>query len=137
MPSVESNALVTLFNELNDSKTSKSKSLLLSKAKEHVMNRMTDDELFSFFLIDSTNLADFLQHAQVWTPDLDACNGIVEYLEPYDIIERVFQLAKSLESFITPPFFDKSIFLLEQSHDEKVKHLLVKRLIQLISSSFL
>lgn len=137
MPSAECSALVNLFEELHGSQSSKAKSILLSKAKEHVLNRITEDELYSFFVNDSSthNFANFFE-LDVWTRDLDACNGIVEFLEPYDIIERILALVKSIESVLTEPFYTNiAVFLLDkQNKDEQVKHMFLKRLIQLASS---
>lgn len=141
MPSVESNtasALVSIFDELRGAKSVQAKSNALSRAKEHVLNRMSADELRAFFLHDSSgHLTDLFEQLNVWTRDLDACNGIVEFLEPYDIVERILDLVETFElAFKDVRVYEKLVYMSEQTRDEKVKHELVKRLTQLVSKGF-
>lgn len=133
MVSAEPNELVRIFNELESAKGLKSKSDLLGKAKHFILNRMSDDDIAKFFVQDANNFKNLFL-LDVWTRKLDETNGIVEFTEPYDIIERILSLFKSIDDLVNDAStYDKILYLFEQGKDEKVKHLLVKRLTELVS----
>lgn len=133
MPSAETSELVKLFDDVQCAKTFKTKSELLSKAKHFVFNRMSNDDLRRFFVTDGDKAAfRNLFALDVWTANLDEKNGIVDFTEPYDIVERVFGLFASVEQLIDE-FYLNALYVFEQESDEKVKHLFVKRLIEIVN----
>lgn len=131
MPSTEinDNTLLEIFNSLQSASTVKSKSDLLYKAKLHVLNEMSDEHIIQFFVLNKTNFENLFL-LDIWTSSLEDSNGIAEFNEPYDIIEKIFSCFDSLPNFVSQ-FYHHIIHLLEQNKDEKIKHLCVKHLIRL------
>ena len=132
----EHNVLIKIFDDLQTCKSEKSKLDGLTKAKSHILNHMTDEDIYSFFVSDSNHFSNLFL-LDVWTKSLEESNGIVDFLEPYDIIERILAIFKSIDSFTGPMFYDKIVHLMTQQKDERVKHMLVKRLIELTPSNSL
>jgi hypothetical protein len=132
MPSAEPDELVKLFDQVESAQTMKTKAEHLTKAKFHILNQMSNDEIFNFFVRNPKNFENFFQ-LDVWTKSLEENNGIVEFLEPYDIIEKILSIFKSLDEMIDS-FCQELIFLFEQDKDEKVKHIAMKILIQLVAN---
>lgn len=133
MPSVQPDELAKIFDELQHAKSTKSKSDLLSKAKHFILNRMSAEELRTYFVQGSTRKFEDLFLLDIWTKNLEKCNGIVEFTEPYDILEKILDLFGSVDEILDEAFYGKAVFLIEQDKDENVKHLFMKRMIQLAS----
>lgn len=133
MPTQEPGELINYFISLADGGTVKAKSEVLAKAKQFIFNKMSDEELMMFFVRNEQNFHNFML-LDIWTKSLDDSNGIVEFLEPYDIIEKIFSLFKTLPAFLDS-FYPNLNFLLSQNKDEKVKHMIVKHLIAIINTT--
>jgi hypothetical protein len=129
MPSVEQTKLIELLHSFDQAKTIKSRSELLGKAKQHILNDMTNEEVRGYFVESGSNFEQLFE-IDVWTPSLDQTNGIVNFIEPYEIVDRVFNVFNSLDECLRQ-FNDQILFVLNQSKDEKVKHICVKQLYRL------
>lgn len=130
MPSVNSSNLIDLFNQLETSKNTKTKSELLGKAKYLIFNTLSTEQIIEFFG-DKLNF-ESLFSLNIWTKNLDE-SVVTEFLEPYDIIEKIFSCFTSLLHLLNE-FKPQIFFLISQDKDEKVKHILVKYLLQLTKS---
>jgi hypothetical protein len=130
MPSVESPVLIDLFLQLESSKNTKTKSELLGKAKYLIFNSMSNEQIIEFFA-DKLNFENLFS-LNIWTRSLEE-TSITEFSEPYEIIERIFSCFTSMLELFSK-FREKVFFLITQDQDEKVKHILLKHLIQLAKS---
>lgn len=128
MPSVESSNLIDLFTQIDAAKSTKLKGELLAKAKYVIYNSMSNEQLIDFFSRQDSNF-ESLFALSVWTPSLEE-SQIPEFIEPYDIIERIFSCFDTLFSLFNE-FKSQLLFLINQEKDEKVKHLFLKYLTQL------
>ena len=126
--------LIDLFNSLQLSNLDKPKVLdLLYRAKLCVLNQMTKEQIFDFFVTDKNNFENLFL-LNIWTSDLEKSNGIVDFTEPYEILEKLFGSFDSLDNFVN--MFNTQIkCLLEQTKDEKIKHICVKNLIRLAKTT--
>jgi hypothetical protein len=105
----------------------------LYRAKLCVLNEMTRDQIFEFFVTEKSNFENLFL-LNIWTSDLEKSNGIVDFTEPYEILEKLFGSFESLEGFVN--LFSAQIkCLLEQNKDEKIKHICAKHLIRLAKNS--
>lgn len=126
MPSADKNLiLIDLFISLESAGTNRQKSELLGKAKNYIFNQMDNLEVVDFFTKENKKNFEYLFNLDIWTPSLDAANSVVNFLEPYDIIQRIFTSFESLRDFIDN-FGEQIRFLLHQNKDENIKHLCVK-----------
>lgn len=132
MPSLEPNQLIDLFNDLENAKTVKEKSDLLSKAKYYLLNQMSNEQIKAFFVSNASNFEN-LYKLNIWTKNLEESNGIVDFLEPYDILEKILGSCDSLIEFVNV-FNEQTVFLITQDTDEKSKHILVKHLSNLVQN---
>ena len=94
---------------------------------------MTKEQLIEFFVSNKSNFENLFL-LDIWTSDLEKNNGIVEFTEPYEIIEKLFNSFDTLDSFIKM-FNDQINILLMQEKDEKIKHICVKNLIRLAKAT--
>ncbi len=126
--------LIDLFNSLQLTNLDKPKVLdLLYRAKLCVLNQMTKEQIFEFFVTDKNNFANLFL-LNIWTSDLEKSNGIVDFTEPYEILEKLFASFDSLDNFVN--LFQSQIkCLLEQTRDEKIKHICAKHLIRLAKTT--
>jgi hypothetical protein len=126
-PALDTTELVDIFLLLEKARTRSDKLDLLLKAKIYILNRMSKEQIRAFFVGEALNF-EHLFSLDIWTKSLDGCE--VEFVEPYDIVDRIFDSFDSLDQLIE--FFHKQIiFLLDQSNDEKSKHICVKHVIRL------
>jgi hypothetical protein len=141
MPSIDSTyqdpiqqQLIDLFNSLQLTNLAKPTVLdLLYRAKLCVLNEMTKDQIFEFFVTEKSNFENLFL-LNIWTSDLEKSNGVVDFTEPYEILEKLFGSFESLDSFVNL-FNDQIKCLLEQNKDEKIKHMCAKHLIRLAKNS--
>jgi hypothetical protein len=129
MPSIEQTKLIELLLSFEGAHTVKAKSEQLGKLKHHILSEMGEDEIRSYFIQNSGNFQQLFQ-VDVWTPSLEHTNGIVNFFEPYEIADRIFNCFGSLEACLRQ-FHEQIVFILSQSKDEKIKHLCVKQLLRL------
>ena len=128
LPSTEQTKLIELLNSFETTKTNKSKSELLSKAKYHILNEMKPNDINAFFIQNKSNF-EGLFHIDVWTSNLDETNGITNFIEPYEIIDHIFNIFNSLSDLLFQ-FYDQIVYLLHQTQDENVKHICVKLMLR-------
>jgi hypothetical protein len=127
-----SEMLIELFSNISDAKTIKLKSDLLSKAKYVFFNELTDEEISKFFCENPLHYQNLFV-LDIWSGSLDEKRGVVEFFEPYDIIERILASFPNL-SRLLDLFFEQLIFTFDQNKDEKVKHICMQFLIRLLDS---
>ena len=135
--STKQQQLIDLFSSLQlTSSADKPKVLdLLYQAKLCVVNEMSKQQIIDFFVVEKTNFENLFL-LNIWTKSLEETNGIVDFTEPYEIIEKLFSSFDSLDTFIN--MFESQIkYLLEQMKDEKIKHICVKHLIRLAKATSL
>ena len=129
---LDTKELVENFVSLEKAKTKSDKLDSLLKAKQHILNVMSKEQIFSFFVNEPANFENMYM-LEIWTKSLDGDDhngGIVEFVEPYDIIEKIFASFDNLNQLIDL-FHKQIIFLLHQNKDEKSKHICVKHMIRL------
>lgn len=129
---LDTKELVETFVSLEKAKTKSDKLDSLLKAKQHILNVMSKEQIFSFFVNEPANFENMYM-LEIWTKSLDGDDhngGIVEFVEPYDIIEKIFASFDNLNQLIDL-FHKQIIFLLHQNKDEKSKHICVKHMIRL------
>jgi hypothetical protein len=130
MPSLEQTKLIELLLSFQGASTVKAKSELLGKLKHHILNEMKEEEIRGHFIQNSVNFEQLFQ-IDVWTASLDQTNGIVNFTEPYEIVDRIFNCFNSLEDCLRH-FQSQIRFIVTQNKDEKIKHLCVKQFVRLI-----
>ena len=91
---------------------------------------MSNEQIIEFFA-DKLNFENLFS-LNIWTRSLEE-TSITEFSEPYEIIERIFACFTSMLELFSK-FREKVFFLINQDQDEKVKHILLKHLIQLAKS---
>jgi hypothetical protein len=132
IPSNEEAKLSELLNGFEAAKSIKSKSELLSKAKYHILNEMSSQDIENYFVLNKSNFECLFQ-IDVWTSDLDRTNGVTEFIEPYEILEHILNHFSSLDDILNK--FDAQIeFLINQKRDEKAKQIFVKTISKLTSN---
>ena len=129
MPVADVNKLVDIFDCLQRATSRGEKESLLFRAETCVANEMTSSELREFFTSDQAHLANLFA-LDIWTKSLDEVNGIVEFIQPYGILERIFGCFVSLADLLDS-FAAQIVQLLEQLVDEKVKHISVQHITKL------
>ncbi len=122
--------LIELFDQIESAENQKAKSLVLSKAKSYILNEMTPEMITNSFVVNKENF-EILFTLKIWKDKLDL--GMVEYTEPYEIIEKIFKNFKSLIEIIDN-FKEQIMFIMTQNKDEKIKHICVKYLTKLTHS---
>ena len=133
MPSLlDSSNLIDLFTQIDSTQNIKTKSELLGKAKNVIFNSMSNEQLINFFTKENSNNFESLFSLSIWTPKLEE-SRIPEFIEPYEIIEKIFSCFDSLFTLFNE-FKLQLLFLINQDKDEKVKHIFVKYLTQLTKS---
>ena len=129
--------LIDLFDKLSVNSISyKQKSENLSLAKMVILNELTNDQIIDFFVDHKTNFENLFL-LNIWTKSLETSGGSTEFLEPYDIIEKIFSCFNSLQNLLNK-FQYQLLFLIIQEQDEKVKHISIQnltRLVQLLDAS--
>lgn len=119
--------LHSLFNEILTATDEKTKSLALGKAKRYILNEMPGEMLKEFFINETMNY-ESLFSLQIWKEKHQ--EERVDYMEPYEIIEKILSSFTSLVDFIGD-FYGQILFTMKQSEDEKVKHIFVQKMINL------
>jgi hypothetical protein len=127
-----SEMLIELFSNISDAKTIKLKSELLSKAKYVFYNELTDEEIATFFCQNPLHYQNLFV-LDIWSGTVEEKRGIVEFFEPYDIIERILASFPNLTRLLDL-FLEQLIFTFDQNKDEKVKHICMQFLIRLFGS---
>jgi len=127
-------------------KTQKQIVNLLLQAKDNICSRMTQAEVREYFL--DRQMFENMFLLDIWTPNLDEVNGVVNFVEPYTIIQKIFDSVSTttttkiddqetsklcLLTFLST-FQEQCLFLIDQNKDEKCKHQLVKHLIDLTTN---
>jgi hypothetical protein len=120
--------LVEIFASLDKAASRSDKEQLLHRAEACVCNEMTKCQLRKFFIDDPTAPLVNMFAFEIWTPSLDDVNGIVEFIQPYAIIERLFACFDSLPELLLAFETTQLAHLLEQRADERVKHICVQQL---------
>lgn len=123
-------ALIDLFDQIDSAENQKIKSLALSKAKSYILNEMSPEMITNSFVNDKQNF-EILFSLKIWKDKLDL--GMVEYTEPYEIIEKIFTNFKSLIELVDN-FKDQILFIMNQDKDEKIKHICVQFMTKLTRS---
>jgi hypothetical protein len=124
---IDTHELVDIFVSLERARTRSDKLDYLLKAKLYIINKMKKQDIREFFASEPSNFEQLFL-LDVWTKHLDGDH--VEFVEPYDIIERVFESFDHLHQLVDL-FHKQIIYLLEQDKDEKCKHICVKHMIRL------
>ena len=136
MPALETsdqNKLIELFNSLQLTSSPKAKADLLYQAELYVVNEMTREQMIDFFVVNKSNFENLFQ-LNIWTSDLEKSNGNVDFTEPYEIVEKLFNSFESLDNFVKM-FSEQIRYLLAQDKDEKIKHICVKHLNRLAKTT--
>jgi hypothetical protein len=120
MLTIESTPLISFFEEIDSAADERARSFALGKAKKYILNDMTDGMIKDIFALDKMNF-ESLFALQIWTSD---------FVEPYEIMEKIFGSFSSLIEFIDE-FYCQILFTINQTKDEKVKHICVQNLIRL------
>ena len=127
MPSIDSTPLTGLFEEIDTTSDEKTKSSALGKAKYFILNEMTSEAIKEVFAKDKLNF-ESLFALKIWKSKLQ--EAIVDYMEPYEIMEKIFGSFATLVEYIDE-FYGQILFTINQNEDEKVKHICVRTMIKL------
>jgi hypothetical protein len=109
---------------------------ILIKASEYISLNMTPIEISSFFAIENKSFQIFFSQLDIWTKSLEETNGSTRFIEPYEIINKIFDCFPSIKSFIQD-FGSNIIFIFDQQSDEKVKHICIKYITKLVNIDYL
>ena len=124
---IDTHELVEIFVSLERARTRSDKLDYLLKAKLYILNRMSKEHIREFFASEPANFEQLFL-LDIWTKHLDGDH--VEFVEPYDIIEKIFESFDHLHQLVDL-FHKQIVYLLDQDKDEKCKHICVKHMIRL------